>query len=69
MKTQCDIGFIGLAVMGENLVRNMAGKGVRVAVYNRTASVVQAFVDEGLCGQELLANPEVRAAYLEGGRH
>ena len=45
MKTQCDIGLIGLAVMGENLVRNMAGKGVRVAVYNRTASVVQAFVE------------------------
>ena len=44
VKEQCDIGLIGLAVMGENLVRNMAGKGIRVAVYNRTASVAQAFV-------------------------
>lgn len=37
MKALCDIGLIGLAVMGENLVRNMAGKGIQVAVYNRTA--------------------------------
>ena len=44
MKALCDIGLIGLAVMGENLVRNMAGKGIQVAVYNRTASVVEAFV-------------------------
>ena len=44
MKALCDIGLIGLAVMGENLVRNMAGKGIQVAVYNRTASVVDAFV-------------------------
>ena len=44
VKALCDIGLIGLAVMGENLVRNMAGKGIQVAVYNRTASVVEAFV-------------------------
>ena len=33
---QADIGLIGLAVMGENLVMNMASKGFTVAVYNRT---------------------------------
>lgn len=33
---QTDIGLIGLAVMGENLVMNMASKGFTVAVYNRT---------------------------------
>lgn len=38
-----DIGLIGLAVMGENLVLNMAGKGVSVAVYNRTVSKVDEF--------------------------
>lgn len=39
-----DIGLVGLAVMGENLVLNMAGKGVSVAVYNRTVSKVDEFV-------------------------
>jgi 6-phosphogluconate dehydrogenase len=39
----CDIGLIGLAVMGENLVLNMETKGFTVAVFNRTASVVDAF--------------------------
>lgn len=39
-----DIGLIGLAVMGENLVLNMAGKGFSVAVYNRTVSKVDEFV-------------------------
>ena len=40
---QCDIGLIGLAVMGENLVLNMASKGFSVAVYNRTAEVTEKF--------------------------
>lgn len=39
-----DIGLIGLAVMGENLVLNMANKGFTVAVYNRTTSKVEDFV-------------------------
>ncbi len=39
----CDIGLIGLAVMGENLVLNMESKGFTVAVFNRTTSVVDAF--------------------------
>ena len=39
-----DIGVIGLAVMGENLVLNMAGRGFTVAVYNRTTSKVDDFI-------------------------
>ena len=35
----CDIGLIGLAVMGENLVLNMESKGFSVAVFNRTVSL------------------------------
>jgi 6-phosphogluconate dehydrogenase len=35
---KADIGLIGLAVMGENLVMNMESKGFTVAVYNRTMS-------------------------------
>ena len=42
--TEADIGLIGLAVMGENLVLNMAAHGFKVAVYNRTTSKVDAFV-------------------------
>ena len=39
-----DIGVIGLAVMGENLVLNMANKGFTVAVFNRTTAKVDEFV-------------------------
>jgi 6-phosphogluconate dehydrogenase len=40
-----DIGLIGLAVMGQNLALNMAEKGWKVSVFNRTASKVSDFVD------------------------
>ena len=42
---KADIGLIGLAVMGENLVMNMESKGFTVAVYNRTTSKVSDFVE------------------------
>jgi 6-phosphogluconate dehydrogenase len=44
MKETAEIGVAGLAVMGENLVLNMADKGFSVAVYNRTSTVVDAFI-------------------------
>jgi len=40
-----DIGLIGLAVMGENLVLNMESKGFTVAVYNRTTAKVDEFIN------------------------
>ncbi|MDR2941960.1 MAG: decarboxylating NADP(+)-dependent phosphogluconate dehydrogenase [Treponema sp.] len=39
-----DIGLIGLAVMGENLVLNLESKGFHTAVYNRTTSKVDDFI-------------------------
>jgi len=45
--SQADIGLVGLAVMGENLVLNMESKGFTVAVYNRTTSKVDDFVKHG----------------------
>ena len=42
---KADIGLIGLAVMGENLVMNMVDKGFSVAVYNRTTERVTHFVE------------------------
>jgi 6-phosphogluconate dehydrogenase len=42
--SESDIGLIGLAVMGQNLVMNMNDHGFRVSVYNRTISKVDAFL-------------------------
>jgi 6-phosphogluconate dehydrogenase len=47
MNNYCDIGLIGLAVMGENLALNIESRGFRIAVYNRTVSKV----DELLAGR------------------
>ncbi|MDQ6663392.1 MAG: NAD(P)-binding domain-containing protein, partial [Acidobacteriota bacterium] len=43
-KETCDIGLIGLAVMGQNLVLNMNDHGYKVAVFNRTVSKVDDFI-------------------------
>ena len=43
MNELADIGLVGLAVMGENLVLNMESRGFTVAVYNRTVDKVDAF--------------------------
>ncbi len=45
MEKKADIGLIGLAVMGENLVLNMESKGFTVAVYNRTVEKVDRFIN------------------------
>jgi 6-phosphogluconate dehydrogenase len=44
MPATCDIGLIGLAVMGENLALNMESRGYHVAVFNRTTKVVDDFI-------------------------
>ena len=45
MEQKSDIGLIGLAVMGENLVLNMESKGFRVSVFNRTVEKVDKFIE------------------------
>ena len=45
-RASADVGLIGLAVMGENLALNIADHGYRIAVYNRTTSVMEKFVAE-----------------------
>src|SRR5436190_7493615 len=50
---QCDIGLIGLAVMGENLVLNMESKGFTVAVFNRTWEVTEKFATERAKGKNI----------------
>jgi 6-phosphogluconate dehydrogenase len=51
---KADIGLIGLAVMGENLVLNMESRGYTVAVYNRTTSKVDEFVSGRAAGKKIL---------------
>jgi 6-phosphogluconate dehydrogenase len=50
---KANIGLIGLAVMGENLVLNMESKGFSVAVYNRTVAKVDAFVQGRGAGKKI----------------
>ncbi|MCK5862489.1 MAG: decarboxylating NADP(+)-dependent phosphogluconate dehydrogenase [Candidatus Hydrogenedentes bacterium] len=52
---QMDIGLIGLAVMGENLVLNMESKGFGVAVYNRTVEKVDKFISGKGAGKNFIA--------------
>jgi 6-phosphogluconate dehydrogenase len=51
---QSDIGVIGLAVMGENLVLNMESKGFAVAVYNRTFEVTEKFANGRAKGKNIV---------------
>jgi 6-phosphogluconate dehydrogenase len=54
MTQQCDIGLIGLAVMGQNLVLNMADHGFTVAAYNRTTSRVDEFLAGPASGKSIV---------------
>jgi len=51
---KADIGLIGLAVMGENLVMNMESKGFTVAVYNRTVQKVSDFLNGRAKGKNII---------------
>ncbi|MCS7238675.1 MAG: decarboxylating NADP(+)-dependent phosphogluconate dehydrogenase [Thermoguttaceae bacterium] len=56
MPEKCDIGLMGLAVMGQNLVLNMEDHGFSVAVFNRTVSKVDEF----------MARPDVQGRRIVG---
>lgn len=51
---KADIGLIGLAVMGQNLVLNMNDHGYTVAVYNRTAQKVDDFINGPASGRDTI---------------
>ena len=53
-KATCDIGLIGMAVMGQNLVLNMNDHGYRVAVFNRTVSKVDDFINNEAKGTKVV---------------
>jgi len=56
MKKLSDIGLIGLAVMGENLVLNMESKGFQVTVYNRSTQKVDAFLAGRAKGKNIIGS-------------
>ena len=68
--SQADIGLIGLAVMGENLVLNMASHDIQVAVYNRTTSRVDDFISGRGQGQPIVGShsPEELISQLKKPR-
>src|SRR6516165_6377086 len=53
-ETTANIGLVGLAVMGENLVLNLESKGYAVAVFNRTTSKVDAFLAGRAKGKRII---------------
>ncbi len=55
----CDIGLIGLAVMGQNLVLNMNDHGYKVAVFNRTVSKVDDFINDEAKGTQVVGTHSI----------
>ena len=59
MSTPADVGLIGLAVMGQNLVLNLADHGHSVAVHNRTTSVTDEFLIGEAAGKSITGHGEL----------
>ncbi len=60
MQSQADIGLIGLAVMGQNLVLNMNDHGYTVAVFNRTTSKVDEFLQTTAKGTKVIGSHNLK---------
>ncbi|NDD27717.1 MAG: decarboxylating NADP(+)-dependent phosphogluconate dehydrogenase [Proteobacteria bacterium] len=60
MAATADIGLIGLAVMGQNLVMNMSDHGFTVAVYNRTTAKVDEFLEGTAKGSTVIGTHSVQ---------
>jgi len=59
MEKLADIGLIGLAVMGENLVLNMESHGYTVAIFNRTTEKVDKFIDGRGAGKNFIGTHSI----------
>ncbi len=64
MSQKADIGLIGLAVMGENLVLNMESRGFTVAVFNRTVEKVTRFVEGRAKGKNVVGAHSIEELVL-----
>ena len=58
---QANVGLIGLAVMGQNLVLNLCDHGFKVAVFNRSESVTRAFAEGGAKDTSVVACYDISA--------
>lgn len=58
--SEADIGLIGLAVMGQNLVLNMNDHGYTVAVYNRTVTKVDEFIEGPAKGTKVIGTHSIK---------
>ncbi|MFK7800299.1 MAG: decarboxylating NADP(+)-dependent phosphogluconate dehydrogenase [Anaerolineae bacterium] len=70
MTATADIGLIGLAVMGQNLVLNMNDHGYTVAVFNRSTEKVTRFIENEAAGTKVIGtmSPEELVANLKRPR-
>ena len=59
MNEKSDIGLVGLAVMGENLVLNMESRGFTVSVFNRTVEKVDNFVHGRALGKKIIGTHSI----------
>ena len=57
--SKADIGLIGRAVMGENLVLNIASHGFTVPVHSRTTSKVDEFVNDRGAGKSIIGTHSI----------
>ena len=60
MQEKADIGLVGLAVMGENLVLNMESHGYTVAVFNRTVEKVDHFANGRATGKRIIGTRSIK---------
>jgi len=68
MEQKADIGLVGLAVMGENLILNMESKGFTVAVYNRTVEKVDKFINGRGCNKNIIGTHTIQE-FVDTLRH
>jgi len=57
---KCELGLIGLKVMGQNLALNIAGKGFKLAVFNRTRETTHKFLEERVFGLPLKGSESLK---------
>ncbi|HKJ68743.1 MAG TPA: decarboxylating NADP(+)-dependent phosphogluconate dehydrogenase [bacterium] len=62
---KCDIGLIGMAVMGQNLVLNMNDRGYSVAVFNRTVSKVDDFIEGPAKGRDTIVGTHSLEEFID----
>jgi 6-phosphogluconate dehydrogenase len=65
MGGNADIGLIGLAVMGQNLVLNMNDHGYKVAVFNRTTAKVDHFLEGPAKGTQVIGAQDLKTFISE----